>query len=316
MSNPALNFVAAGIGCNAFTLLDRTKIIDKLITKQKINRNSINKKHYKNPAAIIMALVTLEKLNVLKRQGNYFLLTLFGNRLVHYRGLITMLFEGYGDLLSHQIKIQNGALTHIQRLINGESIALSSIQFGEEKIDPLVLSRIKKYKIKNTICDLGCGTGEKLIKIVKSSKLKALGIEYNNKAIKVAKSKVKRIKNITIVKGDITKLEKVWYDVELLTQFFVMHDFTPTKKCLKILNSLLKVFPNVQYFFYVDIVSPSQTKDSIMPGFDYVHRLQGIVPRTYEETIKMFNVSKFQLIEEIPIKTMPNTFFWILAPNK
>ena len=71
-----------------------------------------------------------------------------------------------------------------------------------------------------------------------------------------------------------------------------------------------------KYFFYVDIVTPSQSQNGFFPGFDYVHGLLGIPIRTYEETLKMFDRLNYTMVKEICIPDLPNTFLWILSPRR
>ncbi len=58
----------------------------------------------------------------------------------------------------------------------------------------------------------------------------------------------------------------------------------------------------------VDIVSYSKKIPAIMPGFDYVHGLQGFAPRTYEENIEIFKEAQYDVLQEINAPNMPNTF--------
>ena len=53
-----------------------------------------------------------------------------------------------------------------------------------------------------------------------------------------------------------------------------------------------------------------------MPGFDYIHGLQGFTPRTYEETLNTFKKANYKIFQEIEVPNMPNTFIWILKPSK
>lgn len=53
-----------------------------------------------------------------------------------------------------------------------------------------------------------------------------------------------------------------------------------------------------------------------MPGFDYVHGLQGITPRSYEETIETFIKADFKILKELAVPNMPNTFIWVVKQNK
>jgi hypothetical protein len=41
-----------------------------------------------------------------------------------------MVFEGYGELMAKGVLIASGKIDNPEKYLNGESIALSSIQFG------------------------------------------------------------------------------------------------------------------------------------------------------------------------------------------
>ena len=95
--------------------------------------------------------------------------------------------------------------------------------------------------------------------------------------------------------------------------YFEFHDFTPNEKSIKIIDSFLENFPKLKCFFYMDIVTPSESQGDIMPGYDYVHGLMGIKTRTYEETMEVFIKSRFEVIKERPIVGLPNTYLWVLS---
>ena len=95
-------------------------------------------------------------------------------------------------------------------------------------------------------------------------------------------------------------------------QYFVLHDITPASRCISVLQNYQTHFPNFRYFLYVDIVF-SLNKEH-MPGFDYIHGLQNIQTRSYEETIDLFAKASLTIYKERKIEKLPNTYLWILGP--
>lgn len=121
--------------------------------------------------------------------------------------------------------------------------------------------------------------------------------------------------NIEVIEADITQLKGVWEDVELGLISIVLHDIEPEEKCISFLTSLKDHFPRMQGLIVVDIVSMSQAVPTNFPGFDYVHGLQGISPRTYEETIRLFAKSQLSIVREVAVPNMPNTYIWVLEAS-
>lgn len=268
-----------------------------------------------NHVAANSALVTLEKTGVVEKSLDEFRLTDLGYALGDYIGLITMLFDGYGSLVSEQKKIAKNQIKAPFKLLRIDAITESSIQFGKNTVDPLVSMIFSRIQTKGTICDLGCGLGTRLAWLCQDTGNPGLGIENDENTVHAARRKFKKEKAISFEKGDIAKLDGVWEDVTVVMQYFVFHDFVKQKECGSILNSYIKNFPNLKCFIYVDVVAPSDTKNQIMPGYDYVHGLLGISTPTYEDTIKLFEQSDYSIIEELAVPDLPNTFAWLLAPK-
>lgn len=247
--------------------------------------------------------------------GDGYQLTEFGNQLVKHRGSIGLIFGGYRHILANQEKYACDESHLVKKNIDYKAIARASIFFGDEAIDPIVIEVIKKLGIAGTICDLGCGACSRLVKLCALTNSSGLGIELASDAIKEAKKNIQFVENVTIEQGDITRIERVYPEVELLMQFFVMHDIAAASECQEMMDSYLDNFPNLKYFIYTDVVSPSNSLNTQLAGFDYVHSLLGIKPRNYEETMKMFEHSQYSVVEEISILGRPNTFMWILSPR-
>ena len=239
-----------------------------------------------------------------------------GHALSEYSGLITMLFDGYGHLMAEQKKIAKNQIKEPFKLMRIDSITESSIHFGKNTVDPLIAKVFERIKIQGTICDLGCGLGTRLAWLCKTTGNPGLGFENDEETVQSSRKKFKKEKLISFEKGDIAKLEGIWEDVTVVMQYFVFHDFVKRTECVSILNSYLQNFPNLKCFIYVDIVAPSDAKNQIMPGYDYVHGLLGISTPTYEETIELFAQSNYFVMEEIIVPDLPNTFAWLLCPNK
>ena len=313
-SCPALRFISAGVACYAFSLLDRLGLIDRICSQGFVNDRDF--KSISNQLVLKNAIMTLEKNNVLVQKNGSFFLTRFGKQLVEHRGSIGLIYDGYRFILANQMKHLNEKSSIYQQQVDWEAVAEASIPFGEKTIDPLVINLIRDYQILGTICDLGCGAATRLIKICQMTQSKGLGIEFADQALKLAQINSQDMDQISIRKGDLMNLRGIWPEVELIMQFFVMHDITPDEKCLGVLDSIAQSFPNIRYFFYCDVVAPSESVETQLPGFDYVHSLLGVQTRTYEETIEIFEKSKFQIVKEVAVFELPNVFVWVLERAK
>jgi len=298
----ALSFISSGVACFALIFLDRLGILDKLIKFGKVNKKQLSSS--KDDLIIETSFLELEINGIIKNEDTFYELTPLGIEVVHYSGLIHYIYNGYCNVLSNpKEKIK----------INHTSVIRGSNLLGEEFIDKVILKELSRLSISGTICDLGCGDGRRLLKICKSFKCNGLGFELEYSSLKYTKGQVH--KSVQICEADITKLHGIWNDVGVLIQVMVMHDFTSENACRTTINSFMHHFPNIKFFLYCDIVAPSRSLRTQLPGFDYIHSLLGIKTRTYEETIKLFKKTKFQITKEIPIIKMPNTFLWVLTPK-
>ncbi len=308
----AIDFIAAGVGCNCLAALEESGILGRLLSNKYLSQKDIE--NLESPLCIQSALVTLEKCKIVESIKGSFTLTQFGRAIAEFSGLIKMLFDGYSDLMAQQSHIIKKKIKNTENLIRGASVSKAAVQLASNTFDPILVSEFSQLKFSGTICDLGCGYGQMLAKVCKASSNPGLGFDSEPEVVKQAR-KLFKDTNISIELGNITNLQGIWEDVVVLMQCHVFHDFTPNEKCARIMNSFLNNFPNMRYFFYLDTVSPSQDRKEILPGFDYVHGLLGIPTRNYEETMKMFASSNYTVVKEQPIENLPNTFLWVLSPK-
>ncbi len=306
-----LDFVTIGLACHALCLIEYAGVLETIKNEGTLRESRLQK--YKNHHLVRAALVTLVGAKILALTNNAYSLTDLGKILTRNIGALMLPFVGYRSLLAKQFELLDNPTSWKDSDIDYSAIALSSIEFGLQDLDPIVLDIFKTIKPKGTICDLGCGTGKKLAKIGEATNCSGLGIEKNAKVIKESEKFTSQ--RSEIIRGDITNLKGIWEDVEVVMISFVYHDINPMKKCIKFLNSIHKHFPRSRCLIVIDIVSLSENLPSIMPGFDYVHGLQGITPRSYEETLETFAKANFNILREIDVPNMPNTFIWVLEIN-
>ncbi len=304
-----LDFLSKGLGCHALCLLDFLGILD-ILKKEGFCKSKMKK--YRNPHLLRGAFVTLVGCNVITFNGKIYDLTNLGKKLSENIGILTLPIMGYRMLFAKQYRLINSPKSWHDSDIDYSSIADSSTKVGNSNLDPSIMKAIKSLKPKGRICDFGCGTGEKLVKICKETACSGLGIEKSPSVVRKAKKILKQFPQIKIEKEDIMKLEGVWEDVEIGLLSQVYHDLNPNQRGIKFLKSLEKHFPNLRFLVIADIVSAPKNQTPILPGFDYVHGLQGITPRDHEETLKTFSKANFAIIKELNIRSMPNTFVWIL----
>lgn len=315
LASSHFEFLNKGLACHALCLLEYAGILSKLKKKQgKLFLNSIEEA--KNPHLLRAALSTLVGAKVLNLKNDAYSLTPLGMSLAENVGTLMLPFVGYKNLIAKQYHLLDHPNDWEDSEINYEAIAIASINFGIHHLDPILIELVKYIRPKGTLCDLGCGTGEKLVKICNETNIHGLGIEKCPQVINQSLKYTQKNSNVEVIQGDIKNLKGIWEDVELGIISFVLHDITCEKECVNFLGSLKEHFPRMRCFIVVDIVSMSEDLPTIMPGFDYVHGLQGITPRNYRESRKVFSESGFKVINEITIPNMPNTFIWVLEPKQ
>ena len=314
LEEDSLNFINSGLACHALTLLEAAGILKILIDKESFPDEEIQA--FNNPALLTAAFMTLKKTKLLKETTEGYQLTKLGKSIAKKIGYLTFPLIGYRKLFSKQFELLNDPKSFKESDIDFSSVAFSSISFGEEHLDPLLIKIFLSLNPKGTICDLGCGTCEKLAKICKATNSPGLGIDHDKKVIKLSKKYTKKFSNIEAIQGKIEQLDGIWEDVAVILLSQIFHDLIPKLHAIEVLASYKKHFPRLNWVVIADIVSPSNSVPTILPGFDYVHGLQGFISRTYEENYEVFEKAGYTVMKEYPVPNMPNFFIWILFPNR
>lgn len=307
----SLDFISVGLACHAICLLEKANMLHKL-------QKGLSEKEilcFPNPSLIRASIATLVNSEVVSYESGCFALTSLGISLLEDLGSIMLPFHGYRKLLAKQYDLLTQPGDWSEKDIDFPSIAEASSNFGQKDLLPLLHDLFENLiKPKGTICDLGCGIGDKLSSICSRVNKPGLGIEKDKRVVKKSKTIFSGRKEIEIIRGDIKNLTGVWEDVDVAMINFVYHDFS-IEECSKFLNNLKSNFPRLKYLVISDIVSFSETHRSIFPGFDYAHGFQGIIPLSYSEITRSFESEKFSIKYESAVVNMPNTYVWVIQPK-
>jgi len=312
LGNEVIDFIAAGVGCHCIVAIEHSGILSRMYDKGGVKHSEISSGV--NHTAILAAMKTLVYCGLVEDSDGVYKLTGFGRELYAYRGLVTIFFDGYSDLLSDQGNIASSMSPHASQLIKRSAVAKAAAAISESFIDEVISREVLNSKVKGILCDLGCGTGRMLSKICRDTGNPGLGFEISAEVVEEARS-IAPCGEIEIEQADITRLSGSWEEVSALFQCHVFHDFVTSGRLPKILDSYSEHFPNHQYFFYVDTCSPSEDMPALFPGFDYVHGLLGLETPTYQETTSEIEKSCYKIIKEVSLEGLPNTFLWLLMRN-
>jgi|JI9StandDraft_1071089.scaffolds.fasta_scaffold50679_2 hypothetical protein len=311
-SDKVNNFIAAGVACYAFALLDEIGLLDKILNNNEISAETFYS--YPNPLVISAASQTLVANGILIFENGSFKLTFFGTALAKQRGSIGLIYNGYSRALANQLSIVKDQPSQRWDFIDQDSISHAAAHMSRDFINKTLIAELESCSIKGVICDLGCGNAATLLYVCRTLGLIGLGFDISESSIKTAKAQLKPDDKLTLVTQDITQISNIYPDVEVLIQAFVMHDLS-NKDCRKTFESLRKSFPNVKMFLYIDAVSPGVNETAQLPGFDYVHSLFSIKPRTLAETRNIIEGSGFSIENQQSIEGLTNCYIWTLAPS-
>lgn len=318
LSNQELcfKFIDAGIACNALTVLDALGILKDLVNKGSFEEIELgDRETYPNPIFVRSALKLLCVNGILTFSHGIYRLTDFGQDLSSNIGFINLLYRSYSEAFSKQVEVALGRRKSITDLIDYKAMAQASDQLVGEDLDHVFVDILKRLRLKGTLCDLGCGSGSRLIRLCKMLNTRGLGIDQCERSLSLARQNCADLP-IDFVKEDASKIRGVWEDVEVVMQCFMTHDIYPRENIQKMLQAMLKSFPSVKFVIILDVVSASSMNadDVSAPGFDYVHGLQNIETYPLDEMVQIFNESNYEVIMQEEASVVPNTYLWVLKP--
>ncbi|MEV0729276.1 class I SAM-dependent methyltransferase [Polymorphospora sp. NPDC050346] len=258
-------------------------------------------------------LNALCRIDAVRRTADAYRLTDFGLELGRQAPVFRLWLGGYASVLADQI---SGAVDP-RSGVRGGVVAESSSQIGSRYIDETFIQLVDSLQPAGRICDLGCGTGRRLLKICRETGQPGLGYDISADAIRAAQATVAEARglgiDLEINQGDATTLPRNVSDVDIVTQAFMTHHIAPDDYCTAVLASYRVRFPGARYLVVFDTVSSSDPEhpELFAPGFDYIHALQNMEPRSRADALRIFDEAGYSCQQELEL-AVPNSYAWVL----
>lgn len=274
--------------------------------------------HYQDKSAYIDAIInSLQEGDILHISQGVCRLLVSVEEIQKKVPIFKLWLHAYRDLLNVQDQMFDGELDAIP--YDGGSVAKHSAEIGASFIDKHMDQIFQQLNLTNTLCDMGCGAGLRLINICRKFGLKGIGMDIDANAVKLANHNLSQsdVDGVEFIQQDITKIEQKNTDVEAILFTFFTHHIEPNQRLEKLLNDYRYTFPNLKYMIIFDTVTSENSNDInhiFAKGFDYIHRLQGLIPRTRADYMSIFDNSRVDIIKEIQLE-VDNSFVWICKVN-
>ncbi len=214
------------------------------------------------------------------------------------KGYFLWLVGGYGTMLQSlgaRLENRNREGDLMQR--DGRRIAMSGRDYGAHFVDRHFLEMLDEVPC-NVVADLGCGSGERLMKLARSRPgMRGFGLDLNEGAVNLAQTAVAEAglaDRLTVLHDNVGNLKprKEFEEVELIFCFFMGHDLWPREECLKSLQQIRAVFPNVKRFLLSDTYRSDLPAAPDVPiftlGFELTHAVMGQYIPSVAEWIDLF----------------------------
>lgn len=176
-----------------------------------------------------------------------------------------------------------------------------------------------------TVADLGCGSGERLIKMVTSRHgTRGWGLDVAAGALEVAASATAEARlgdRIAYLRADATELEPLpeLADVDLVTCFLMGHDFWPMDACIATLQRIRAAFPGAERMLLGDTAKTVSHRGADFPvftlGFEVGHALMDTYLPTLEEWDIAIEKSGWTCVARHDVETPAASVIFDLRPR-
>ncbi len=240
------------------------------------------------------------------------------------KSLFHWMTRGCGELFStlpDLMRTENRTGSFYRR--DAAAISVACREINAEWWNPVFLPVVRELDFTH-VADLGCGSGERLIQLVRTRPgTLGLGIDVADGAIDVATKAVAEAglsDRIHITRGDATALEPrpEYAGVDLLTSFMMGHDFWPRAEAVASLRRIREVFPDLKHFLLADATRTTTYADQAMPifsmAFEFAHAVMGDYLPTLEEWRPVFEEAGWHLAGHHPISVPANSVMFHLTP--
>ena len=256
LSNVILSAYKLGIFKPFFEDPDNGTLNPKeFIEKNKFNERMVNG---------LVEYLTLREVFVNEGNGNYSLGEL-GVHLIKEKWISYVLFYvgGYGNILSNSDKLGSGEYTYGKDIIRdidwvAKGTELMSLTRHHQSYANVL--EVANRQFSNNVLDIGCGTGNFLMKLAKAANCKlGVGIDISAEACSLARTNVlKSPIKISIEEGDFVSNTKPLIDkygnFDVVTALMIIHEylFYGDEKVIEVLISISQLLSPNGTFILLD----------------------------------------------------------------
>lgn len=243
-----------------------------------------------------------------REKGNYFLSEKGTKLIKRARGAYDLLYA-YFPIFENLVPLLRGQKCYGKDFFRrGKYVAKGTAELALYLPFPESVAIFKKYYV-NSVLDLACGSADFLISICSQSKIRGIGIDISDDAVRYAQERVKEAnldKQIKIVVGDMFNLKTLpadFKEVDAISIMFALHEFLyeDSEKVIKFLNQIKSIFPN-RYLLIIELLHQSAKKLQLNPSGIVEHHLFHAVSKQGFAKISLwhslFEISKLKLVEE------------------
>ncbi|MFJ6795419.1 class I SAM-dependent methyltransferase [Streptomyces sp. NPDC091268] len=201
------------------------------------------------------------------------------------KGFFYWLTRGCGDLfrtLPELVKNANRTGDYVVR--DYKAIGLAARDAGYSYVDPTFYKIIADRGLTFG-ADLGCGSGERLIKLAgRDPEFRGIGVDYARGALALATESVADAglsHRVSVVHGDAKRMayQPEFAEVDFVCSFMMGHDLWPREDCLESLKKIGEAFPAATDLIICDTyrsdLPATETHPVFTLGFETAHAVMG-----------------------------------------
>ncbi|MEU8787251.1 methyltransferase domain-containing protein [Streptomyces sp. NPDC048637] len=304
------------VAAHAVVVADDIGLFDALI-KDPVRESDLNKPPWLHDRVRARGVLqALLRAGIVRRSDRAFELTELGTDLQRHVAVFKLWFGGYASVLARNVAGTPDPTTHAR----GSVVAESSGRIGAQHLDETILQLLESLQPRGAICDLGCGAATRLLAVCERTGQPGLGFDISASAVQSAQAAVRDARalgiQLDVQRGDATAPGRQRPDVDIVMQAFMTHHIAPDDYCAAVLRSYKQTFPNARYLVVFDTVTPPASVEGAElfgPGFDYLHALQGMEPRSSEAMRRLIREAGYRCMQETAL-SVPHSYAWILQP--
>jgi SAM-dependent methyltransferase len=242
------------------------------------------------------------------------------------KGYFYWLTRGCGELFATMPQlVRNATRTGNFVVRDYKAIGLAARDAGFSYVDPAFYRIIADRELVRG-ADLGCGSGERLIKLAeRDPRFHGVGVDISAGSLALATDAVAAAglgDRVTVVEGDATRLayRPEFAGVDFVCSFMMGHDLWPRDECLMSLKLMAEAFPDATDLIICDTYRSELRVTEPHPvftlGFETAHAVMGQEIPTLGEWLEVFAEAGWHPAEVIDFSLPPYTALMHLTRDR